>query len=723
MHANPAVESNAKQRVVWKVTTGLGLRIDITAIAVRAETPEKVAISFAAGEMFQNDGNTTEFTTPSMEKRMESPKHAESVFRISIFCPSGFTVRILSKELLNWNLLSFRFSPCWGERAGFTLRDVMKNRLPNIIVLPSKSFDCRKGGHMKTRDFHGGLTRRAFLGGGIGAGAIATLGALGCVPANESDIAHAATETTQPEWLGSAPEILESEIVDVVDTGVLIVGAGNAGLPAAATALELGVDFELCEKTGYVQTARGFVGVVNSKYTHEAGFEVDCQVLLNELARYASYKCNMDVIKVWINESAEAFEWLDHIMAEGKKWPMFQGPMLKDPFESGCGGGKYYVPPIQHQHVDDGFNAYSDPDRNKILRDFLEGNGKEIRYKHSLVKLERSDEGSGRVTGGIFETPQGYVRINASMGVLLATGGYPANPDMIKALQPFVPKVVTANGFMPSCDGYGIRAAMWVGADKQTEGTAMIFDRGGVRPGVSAGYRRDSRGKEMFPGEFTQVKLGTQPFLKVNREGKRFVNESCPYDFIAHAASEQDGGVWCQIFDSNAKQDIKRFNTTGCSNINATFVNTELSIDDYIADWKEAGIYWRADTLEELADMLGLPQEQFLETVNRYNELCENGLDEDYGKESYRLSYIKEPPFYGGWFGGNLLTTLDGVRINADMQVLDHRNNVIDGLYAAGDCSGSFFCNNYPEYFVGVAAGRTITFGRHAVRFMAGDIA
>ena len=568
------------------------------------------------------------------------------------------------------------------------------------------------------------VSRRDFLVGSAGMGALAALGLAGCAPKGERETAGEAQGggsegSARPDWLGEAPEIAESDIAETKDTAFLIVGAGNAGMAAAATACELGLDFALCEKNSFVMTTREFFGAVDTKWSKEAGFEADRGTLLNELARYASFKCNMDVLKTWINESGETFEWLEPFMAAGGKKPMFQGPSYPDPYESGCGGGKYYVPPIQHQYVDENFNAYSKPERNELLQEYIEGEGKEILFGHCLVKLERED--GGRVTGGIFETENGFVRINASKGVLIATGGYPANPDMINALLPIVPKVVTTNGYMTENDGLGIKAAMWIGADKQVEGTAMIFDRGGVDPDTCAGYQGEGDDRA-FPGLFSQVKLGTQPFMKVNREGRRFVNESCPYDFIAHAASEQTDGVWCQIFDANAKEDIARFATTGCSNITNTFVKTDQTIDDYIKDWAEAGVYWKADTLEELADMLKLPKDEFLASVERYNALYDAQKDEDFGKEAYRLSAIRQPPFYGGWFGGNLLTTLDGLRIDGDCRVLDAGNKAIEGLFAAGDCSGGIFCGNYPEWYVGVAVGRTVTFGRHVARLLAGDL-
>ena len=103
-------------------------------------------------------------------------------------------------------------------------------------------------------------------------------------------------------------------------------------------------------------------------------------------------------------------------------------------------------------------------------------------------------------------------------------------------------------------------------------------------------------------------------------------------------------------------------------------------------------------------------------TVARYNELAQKGVDEDYGKEAYRLRPITQAPFYGYFMGGSLLCTCDGLRINDKCQVYDTNHKTIGGLYAIGNCSGSFFSGNYPEVFVGVAVGRTMTQGRLAVK-------
>ena len=142
------------------------------------------------------------------------------------------------------------------------------------------------------------------------------------------------------------------------------------------------------------------------------------------------------------------------------------------------------------------------------------------------------------------------------------------------------------------------------------------------------------------------------------------------------------------------------------------------TIEGYVND----GLMFKADTLEELAEKLGIPADALKATVERYNELCAKGEDEDFGKEAYRMIALDTAPYYGGFFGGSLLTTCDGIRINGKCQVYkaeDHK--VIDGLYCVGDCSGSFFSGNYPEYYVGVAVGRTMTEGRYAVKAILGE--
>ena len=212
--------------------------------------------------------------------------------------------------------------------------------------------------------------------------------------------------------------------------------------------------------------------------------------------------------------------------------------------------------------------------------------------------------------------------------------------------------------------------------------------------------------------------------MKLDRNGVRITNESCNYDSICHAASNHPGGVWCQIMDANAPEDVQRFQTQGCSAMTWKMQLKDKTVDEaYDEKYISKGIMMKADTLDELADKLGYEGDAkaaFLASIERYNELYDAGVDEDMGKEPYRLSAIRTAPFYGTWFGGSLLTTLDGLNINADTQVLDENAQPIEGLYAVGTCSGSYYSGNYPVYLVGNCLGRQMTFGRHAVLHIEG---
>lgn len=577
------------------------------------------------------------------------------------------------------------------------------------------------------------MDRRSFFAlAGVGAGAAAL--AAGCAPQQSTQLGETGdmgkTEegtASASNWLGSAPEIADDEIVETRETDILIVGTGNAGMSGAATATDLGLDFMVCEASATMASPRHWVGAINTAYHEQAGFHVDESKLLNEMSRYASGKCDPSVWKVWIRESAEMIDFIDGIM-KGAGMEMF---LDTEGYDHATGGTDFYVPPIQHMWYDPSTavpplmslsGMMSPKDRNVIIEEYMASKGHSVSYQHTLVKLIREE--GGRVEGAIFETPDGYVRIDAHKAVLLATGGYAANPTMMRALAPTAAKATTSPYFIPTNTGGGIKAGLWVGAAMDGDSAPMIFDRGIVEAGVDTDYT--SEGDDAaFGGPGIMLPIGSLPFMKVNRNGKRFANESTPYDFFAFAASRQPGGVWCTIFDSNMQEDSKRFSVVGCAKIGTELLQTSAIEDEkiFLADCLDKGLIVKADTLEELVDKLGLPKEETLAEIARYNELYEKQIDEDFGKEAFRLSAISKAPYYGYWCGGLLLTTLDGLTINADMQVLDTESNVIEGLYAAGDCSGSLFSGNYPEYLVGCASGRTLTEGRHAIRHIAGDLA
>lgn len=528
----------------------------------------------------------------------------------------------------------------------------------------------------------------------------------------------------ESDWLGKEPDIDETAITETVDTDILIVGAGNGGMFAAAYAAANGLNFRVIEQNANVQDTRHWYGAVDSAAAKEAGEPAtDKAKLLNEISRYASGKCDQRVVKTWINESAAMHDFMRSILEDKYGWvcDFTSGSEAAWPAENAEHNTDYLYPVQEHNYM--ASESASGTPRNELLLQYIQELGYDVDFKTSLAKLEKNSD--GRITGVIAQSTEDdhFIRYNTNQGVLLACGGFPGNPYMMEQLDPLGTSVTTACSYSPADKGYGIRAAVWAGANLDKEAAPMLFDRGIVAPGVDAGYvDSDSAfGGKAFPGKIRQYNPGTQPFLKVNRNGERFANESCPYNDIVYAAAHQPGRVYAQICDANILEDAKRFHTIGCSA--QTRNGGEKYIQGKMDEAIEAGALFKCDTLDELADKMGFTgaaKDTFLATVERYNELYDKQNDEDFGKPAYRLSAIRTAPFYGCWLGASLLTTEQGIAINEKGQALDTNNQPMEGLYITGDMSGSFFANNYPCLMAGVAMGRTLTFAMKAIKQMAG---
>lgn len=526
------------------------------------------------------------------------------------------------------------------------------------------------------------------------------------------------------DWLGKEPDIDEAAITETVDTDILIVGAGNGGIFAAAYAAANGLNFRVIEQNGNVQDTRHWYGAIDSAAAKEAGEKpADRAKLLSEISRYASGKCDQRVVKTWINESAAMHDFMRSILEDKYGWTcdFTSGAEAAWPAENAEHNTDYLFPVQEHNYM--ASESASGKPRNELLLDYIRELGYDVDFKTSLAKLEK--DSTGRITGIIAQSTEDdhFIRYNANKGVLLACGGFPGNPYMMEQLDPLGTSVTTACSYSPADKGYGIRAAVWAGANLDKEAAPMLFDRGIVAPGVDGGYvASDSAfGGKAFPGPIRQYNPGTQPFLKVNRNGERFANESSPYNDIVYAAAHQPGRVYAQICDANVLEDAKRFHTIGCSaqTRNGGEKYFQGKVDEAVA----AGTLFVCDTIEELADKLGFTGEAkdtFLATVERYNELYDKENDEDFGKPAYRLSAIRTAPFYGCWLGASLLTTEQGIAINDKGQALDNDNKPMPGLYVTGDMSGSFFANNYPCLMAGVAMGRTLTYAIKAIKQMGG---
>ena len=521
-------------------------------------------------------------------------------------------------------------------------------------------------------------------------------------------------DDSDSDWLGEAPEIDEDEITETLETEVLVVGCGTGGWITAMSAAEEGVKVLVVEKNESPTTIREDIGSINSSlqlasFEEYPEFEIDKIEALQDIVRYGSGYVDSDLVKVWEDESGALVDWLTDILeSSGNYYMSLEGGVgnTDDP-----GRDKAYATGHSPHLTDD---ADEDASLNGVFQAYCDQYDVEWKLSTALVKLEQDD--TGAVTGIIAQDQddEHYIRINASKGVIMCTGGYATNTEMLKALQPQTLEMKINYSLGSTCDGSGIKAMCWAGAALDPTHASMMFNRCCCLPTETAGYK--TNGKWFWFGE--------QPFLKVNLNGNRFCNESGPYEFMLHSMYMQPYHTYCDIFDANNEQYAEQFDEVGCCRLFA-FPNGALSNMTYDYVWSkneeliEDGYLQQADTIEELAEKLNIPAENLVATVERYNELCELGVDEDYGKEAHRMTPVDTPPYYGIRTGAWHLTTLNGCRINTDMQVLDENGDPIENLYATGDCSGGMFATTYPNLFTGLACGRTMTFGRHAAKVVA----
>ena len=211
------------------------------------------------------------------------------------------------------------------------------------------------------------------------------------------------------------------------------------------------------------------------------------------------------------------------------------------------------------------------------------------------------------------------------------------------------------------------------------------------------------------------IPLTRQPWLYLNDMGERFCNEDMPYAYVCRAHNAQPRHMKWVVWDSKWEVEGPAMGMVVCKDFRSPLHNPE-QIQQFI----DEGKILSANTIDELlAKMDGLNVERAKETIAHYNELCEAGDDTDFGKRKQCLNTISEPPFYGVHAGTTLLVTMGGLQINDSQQVIDGSGMPIEGLWAAGNCSGSFFFGDYPITISGASHGRACTGGRRAGQFAA----
>lgn len=560
------------------------------------------------------------------------------------------------------------------------------------------------------------LNRRTFLKGvgasALGLGGAAALAACSPQPSSNDQTASAeqGSSAAANDWLGAEPEVSEDEVVETIDADVVVCGGGCSGLFAACSAAENGAKTVMIEKAAKDSGSgiRDDIAAYNTRIQKENNCPLDPAEMANYMQTHSSWYMNQRLFKVWMDESGETLDWYADRIEEGGYKMKHQ---LVNPPE---GEERSFSCAVAVDWGVEGTEPGSTANNGQyILNPYAESIGVDCRFETSLIKCIKED---GRVTGVYASNVDGgIIRVNASKGVILCCGGYLGNPDMMAALQPDIEKVTVYNFTWPNTNGDGIKAGLWAGGVLDPAHSVSSWEQGLVPPDKTVAEAHDT--SETFW-------TGPLPYLRVNLDGNRFMNESSAFDSLGHALQYQPGHTAIQVFDSSWKEDAETFNVYGAhryfpyDNGIAPLFTIDL-VEESMAPQIESGLIVTADTIEELAEKIGVPADNLVATVERYNELCAAGKDEDYGKPAYRMTPVDTPPYYAARFAQQGSHTMDGLIINEDMQVLDENMQVIPGLYSAGDNSGAYLGITYLGNAAGNAAGRSVTFGRHAGRVAA----
>lgn len=544
----------------------------------------------------------------------------------------------------------------------------------------------------------GTMDRRGFLVGGAAMLAAAGAAGLAGCASGEKDLSSTAGDqpAAAPQvthvWENPPVPIPADEIVETVDADVLVIGAGTAGVVAAHSAAEAGAKVVLIEKASEFSARGHDVGAVGTKLQKELGVEVDTDLMREYYTQITCNKTDMGLFNVWMTRSGEVMDYyIDRLTADGL--PCNAGSLGKAAAESTNPLTKEFATAIQfgeQQKTADG--EYTNHLMVRYIEQYAREAGADIRYNTKAEQLLR--DGDGPVTGAIASTADGYVQINASKGVILATGGITQNEDMLKMWAP--PAAHTDQILYTPIDGNtgdGLCMALWVGAAHQKTNQATMA----LPSSAAMGGQLSADGRGIT-------------WMTVNLNGRRFFKENSPGPNMCHATLPQPQSVAYSIYDGKWEENILKMMPSG-----KDFRNMDLVSEERYQDFEkdiESGLMFKADTLEALAEAVGMPADAFVEQVERYNSYCASGVDEEYSMPADQMYPVTEPPFYASRIRCGVLVVMYGVNVNSKAQVCDENDTPIEGLYAIGNCQGNFFTDSYPILVPGISHGRCVTFGR-----------
>lgn len=576
------------------------------------------------------------------------------------------------------------------------------------------------------------VSRRAFVTGSAAAAGLAAAAPAMQALADEAAAPAGAQQPWDAQPASVADQVGAEETHDVV-----IVGAGNVGVPTALYLAQAGADVLVVEQSGAACMWAGDIDALDSQIQKDMDIQIDKEYVIEDLLRYNQGKCDQNLIRQWAYNAGAFVDWYQEQMQKKGLEVMVETRSKRFYPE-----GVFYNP----QSVHTAYKPPLEPTANSMgseiaipaMLELLDEAGGTVLYNTKAVELVQPDGPGTPVTGVICQLEDGsHIKYNTSKAVFLATGGFSGNKDMMDQLNVQAHKFCSNHMGGEGRNGDGIKMAHWAGADMDRDmaGSCNIFDRGcitGNDDNGGIGWDRQGGGDMRFWWP------GSQPFLRVNAFGKRFCNEDGPYDIVFNLGSQQPGGFYWQVFDNSGWDDVVSFDTNICSRVVAKpgaknclllgqfwpCTDEEMWNEVYIEPNVENGNLVRCDTLEELADAMGFDADAkaaFLQTVERYNQMADAGFDIDYGKAPWRLSYINEPPYYACKLAGWLLSTLGGIKVDNTYTPLTPEGERIEGLRCVGLDHGGFFNGMYAQYYGGLNLSHNLVSGWLAAKDVMGE--
>ncbi len=522
------------------------------------------------------------------------------------------------------------------------------------------------------------ITRRSLIAG--------TAAAASTIALMKEAVLAGADETpkTGADYKAAPTPIDDADVTETVEADVVVVGLGNAGVVAAVTAAEEGAKVFCFQKADTPYTFGTGVAFPNTTALAAAGIQNDAWDIVNTIQRSLNENHGKTVMwRNWVNYGEEVGNWWCKLMDENPELGPSMGVLFPAPDDDNAFNFCYNATHLASGSLTVGGEPFFSI-ANYIYDNAIE-NGADIqaRFETPAVQLKVED---GRVTGVYGKGADGSIVLaKAAKGVILATGGYSHNMAMRQEYMPLWNK-------MPSSqvgggeDGDGILMGYWAGGriEDAPHCAAVHYDP---------------------PVDVPNYNGAVVPFLRVNLNGERFSNEEMSYAYMPFQDTMQPEGCHFQVFDDNYPADCPDMGQGNLFDDWPTMVPAAL----------EAGDLYTGDTIEELAENMGVPVDAFVATVERYNELCRKGIDEDFGKQTKRMKPVAKAPFYAFKRHATVLCTMSGLEVTKDYQVVNPNGKVIEGLFAVGNDSGCMFGGTqYPLNMPGISIGRALVSGRVA---------